>query len=108
MTNEEFITELYYMTTLEIELEKFRSKMRETSIVSKYKTFKPYKILKGCREENNRLFDSDGVFLAGNGLTDNLYYYMPFEYDEDKDCLYSKLYFKTDKPGKFIAVNCCQ
>ena len=104
MTNKEFIKRIYHIAALEIKLKELYSKISENNMVSGCTNFNPYKILNNCREENNCLYDSDGIFLASGGLVDNLYYCEQYGgYLEDD--FYGTMYFKTNKQGQFIAVD---
>ena len=106
MTNKEFIKRTYHIATLEIKLKELYSKISQNDIVSGCTNFNPYKILNNCREENNCLYDSNGIFLASGGLVDNLYYCDQYiGYLEDD--FYGTMYLKTNKQGQFIAVDYC-
>lgn len=104
MTNKELIKRIYHIATLEMQLEELYSKISEDDTVSDCTSFRPYKILNNCREENNCLYDSNGILLARDGLVDNLYYcnqYTGFCEDD----YYGTMYYKTNKQGQFIAVD---
>lgn len=65
--------------------------------------FESAEFLDNCTEKNGHLYTSDGHRLDNSGLVDDDYFCEQYTgYLEDD--FYGTLYFKTDIPGRYVAI----